>query len=197
MVTGAGGHFCAGMDLKAWEHRPRAEADAALDRLVRRTTAKPVIGAVEGAAVGGGLELLATFDVVVAARTAAFALPEVRWSLVPSGGALVRLPDVLPRGIVAELALSGQPIAAPRLHELGFVSRLAEDGGALVAACALAATIAANGPQAVAAIKRVLNTPGDRWAAQDEAVALVNESPDAREGIRAFVEKRAPRWGGG
>jgi enoyl-CoA hydratase len=194
VVTGAGGSFCAGMDLKAWPSRPRSEAAQALDRLVRRTAVKPVVAAVEGAAVGGGLELLATFDLVVAARDARFGLPEVRWSLVPSGGALVRLPQQLPPGVVAEMALTGALVDAARLHELGWVARLTEPGGALDGALALASVIAANGPLAVAGIKRVLGAPS--WATQDEAVASVNESADAAEGVRAFVEKRAPRWGG-
>jgi enoyl-CoA hydratase len=197
VVTGAAGSFCAGMDLKVWQGRPREESAQALNRLVRRTTVKPVIAAVEGSAVGGGLELLASFDLVVAARDARFGLPEVRWSLVPAGGALVRLPDQLPRAVVTEMALTGGLVGAERMYELGWLARLCEPGGALDEALALAAMIAANGPNAVTAIKRVLAAPGDRWAAQDEAVAVVNDSADAAEGVRAFLQKRPPRWAAG
>ena len=194
VVAGAGGTFCAGMDLKAFEGEPRAVPAAALDRLVRRSTAKPVVAAVEGFAVGGGLELLATCDLVVAARDARVGLPEVRHSLVPSGGGLVRLPDRLPRGVVAEMGLIGGMVGAERLYELGFVARLAEPGAALERALALAAEVAANGPLAVAGVKRVLTAP--TWELQDEVVESVNGSSDAAEGVRAFVEKRAPRWRG-
>jgi enoyl-CoA hydratase len=194
VVTGAAGTFCAGMDLKAFAGAPRSVPAAALDRLVRRTTVKPVVAAVEGFAVGGGLELLATLDLVVAARDARFGLPEVRHSLVPAGGGLVLLPERLPRGLVVEMGLTGGMVGAERLHEVGFVVRLAERGAALDCALGLADEIAANGPLAVAGVKRLLAAP--TWELQDEIVDAVNSSADADEGVRAFAEKRAPRWTG-
>ena len=194
VLTGAGGTFCAGMDLKAFAGLPRGVPAAALDRLVRRSTTKPVVAAVEGFAVGGGLELLATCDLVVAARDAKFGLPEVRHSLVPAGGGLVRLPEQLPCGLVMEMGLTGALVGALRMHEVGFIARLTEPAAALRGALALAGEIAANGPLAVAGVKRLLAAP--TWELQDEIVAAVNGSADADEGVRAFIEKRPPRWQG-
>jgi enoyl-CoA hydratase len=196
ILTGAGGTFCSGMDLRAWNGRP-AEAEVALDRLVRARPRKPVIAAVEGYAVGGGLELALTHDLVVAARDAQFGVPEVRRALVPSGGALLRLPERLPFGVAMDLALTGDMVGAERLHALGLVSRLAEPGGALDAALAVAATIGANGPQAVRESKALLRArldPADdaAWTRQAELTRRTNASADAHEGIAAFLEKRAP-----
>jgi enoyl-CoA hydratase len=199
VITGAGGTFCAGMDLKAFADRPRDDAARALALVVRSRARKPVIAAVEGHAVGGGFELAATCDLVVAARDASFGLPEVRRSLVPAGGGLLRLPERLPFSVVMELALTGRPVGAERLHALGLVAQLADPGEALDAGIALAEEIAANGPLAVAAIKDLLwaGVEGEEaWAHQDTLVAAVNASEDAAEGVRSFLEKRAPRWSG-
>ena len=199
VVTGAGGSFCAGMDLRAFADA--AASAPALARVVRATTAKPLIAAVEGFAVGGGLELALTCDLIVAARDARLGLPEVRHSLVPAGGGLVRLPERLPAGVALELALTGDLLDAPRLHALGLVNRLAEPGGALEAALAMAARIAANGPLAVAGSRRIVrealaSSGAPAWALQDAVVGEVNGSADAREGVRAFAEKRSPVWTG-
>jgi enoyl-CoA hydratase len=197
VITGAGGTFCAGMDLKAFAERPREDAARALALVVRRETAKPVIAAVEGHAVGGGCELAAACDLVVAARNALFGLPEVRRSLLPAGGGLLRLPRRLPFGVVMELGLTGRPLDAERLHALGFVARLSDPGAALDEALALAEEIVPNGPLAVAATKQLLweGATAD-WERQDRLVDAVNNSDDAQEGVRSFVEKRAPRWQG-
>src|SRR5437660_9211863 len=135
ILTGAGGGFCAGMDLKAFV---TGESPWAGDRgfagITQRAAEKPLIAAVEGFAVAGGLEVALACDLIVAARGAKLGVPEVKRSLVAAGGALMRLPRVLPRNLAMELALTGEPIDAERGHELGLVNRLTDPGGALEAA---------------------------------------------------------------
>jgi enoyl-CoA hydratase len=202
VLTGAGKGFCAGMDLKAFV---AGEAPYAGDRgfagITQRAAAKPLIAAIEGFAVAGGLEVALACDLIVAARGARLGIPEVKRSLVASGGALLRLPRTLPRNLAVELALTGEPIDAERAHALGLVNRVSEPGEAVSEAISLAATIAANGPLALTATKRVLNEAVD-WpdaeffARQGEIVAPVMSSEDAREGSVAFAEKREPVWRG-
>ncbi len=202
VLTGAGRGFCAGMDLKAFVAGESASAD---DRgfagITRRGADKPLIAAVEGFAVAGGLEVALACDLIVAARGAKLGIPEVKRSLVAAGGGLLRLPRVLPRNVAVELALTGEPIDAERAHELGMVNRLTEPGGALDAAIVLAAAIAANGPLALAATKRVLREsadwPDEQFFERQEVItAPVFTSQDAREGATAFAERRAPIWRG-
>src|SRR5437764_9621338 len=190
------------MDLKAFVAGERPYAgDRGFAGIVQRPAAKPLIAAVEGFAVAGGLEVALACDLIVAARGARLGIPEVKRSLVAAGGALLRLPRVLPRTIAMELALTGEPIEAERAYELGLINRLAEPGQAVAAALELAETIAANGPLALAATKRVMTEALD-WpeseffARQDEVVAPVMTSEDAREGATAFAEKRPPVWKG-
>jgi enoyl-CoA hydratase len=194
VLTGAGGTFCAGMDLKAFVagERPHVEGRG-FAGIVRRPPRKPLIAAVEGWALAGGFEVALSCDLIVAAGDARFGIPEVKRGLVAAGGALIRLP----RHLAMELGLTGDPIGAERAYELGIVSRLAEPGGALAAARELAATIAANGPLAVEATKRILTADESAaWERQGEIVAPVFTSEDAREGATAFAEKRAPVWKG-
>ncbi len=202
VLTGAGKGFCAGMDLKAFVTGERPYAgDRGFAGITQRASAKPLIAAVEGFAVAGGLEIALACDLIVAARGARLGIPEVKRSLVAAGGALLRLPLSLPRTIAMELALTGEPIEAERAHELGLVNRLADPGRAVEVALALAETIAANGPLALAATKRVMTEALD-WpeseffARQGEIVAPVMSSEDAREGATAFAEKRPPAWRG-
>jgi enoyl-CoA hydratase len=202
VLTGAGKGFCAGMDLKAFVAGERPYAgDRGFAGITRRAATKPLIAAVEGFAVAGGLEVALSCDLVVAAKGAKLGIPEVKRSLVAAGGALLRLPRVLPRNVAMELALTGEPIDAERGYKLGLVNRLAEPGQAVQAALELAEQIAANGPLALAATKRVMSESVD-WpdseffARQDEIVAPVMSSEDAREGATAFAEKRAPVWQG-
>jgi enoyl-CoA hydratase len=202
VITGAGKGFCSGMDLKAFV---AGESPVAGDRgfagITQRASAKPLIAAVEGFAVAGGLEVALSCDLIVASRGARLGIPEVKRSLVAAGGGLLRLPRMLPRNIAMEMALTGDLILAERAHELGLVNRLVEPGTALQAALELAEAIAANGPLALAATKRILVEAGDwpeaEFFARQEAIAApVRDSEDAREGATAFAEKRAPVWKG-
>jgi enoyl-CoA hydratase len=202
VLTGAGKGFCAGMDLQAFVagELPYV-ADRGFAGITQRSADKPLIAAVEGFAVAGGLEVALACDLLVASRGAKLGIPEVKRSLVAAGGGLLRLPRVLPRNVAVELALTGDPILAERAHELGMVNRLAEPGGALDAALELAAAIAPNGPLALAASKRILRDSlawpeAEFWERQDAIAGPVRQSEDAREGARAFAEKRPPVWRG-
>ena len=158
IVTGAGGNFCAGMDLKAFALRGESPAVPGLGfaGLCERPPKKPLIAAVEGFAVAGGFEIAIACDLIVASRTAAFGLPEVKRGLIASAGGLMRLPNRLPRNLAMEMALTGETIGAAQAHAHGLVNRLVEPGEALPAALRLAAQIDANAPLAVAASKRLV-----------------------------------------
>src|SRR3546814_794716 len=148
VITGAQGAFCAGMDLRhAAEtgERPNIKGRG-FAGIVERPSRKPLIAAVEGAAVGGGCEIALACDLIVAAESARFALPEVRVGLVPGGGGLFKLPGRIPYHAAMEMVLTGEAIDAERAHQLGLVSRVAPDGTALEVALELAAVIAANAP---------------------------------------------------
>jgi enoyl-CoA hydratase len=201
VVTGAGGTFCSGMDLKAFANGSfTVEAGAASVAWIEHPPRAPLIAAVEGFAVAGGWELALGCDLVVASRTARFSMAEVRHGLVPLGGGALRLPRRIPHLLAMELLLTGAFIDAPRAAELGLVNRLTEPGRALEAALALAAEIAANGPLAVAAITAIARRALDLgegpvgWQAQREIGAPVMRSADAVEGARAFAERRPARW---
>lgn len=202
VLTGAGAGFCAGMDLKAFVAGERPwVGDRGFAGIVQRASRKPLIAAVEGFAVAGGLEVALACDLIVAARGAKLGIPEVKRSLVAAAGALLRLPRRLPYGVAMELALTGDPISAERGHELGLVNRLVDPGGALDAALDLAERIARNGPLALAATKLILErqfawSEGEFWARQGEIAGPVLVSEDAREGAVAFSEKREPVWRG-
>ena len=202
IVSGAGKGFCAGMDLKAFVTGERPwYGDRGFAGITRRAAAKPLIAAIEGFAVAGGLEVALACDLIVAARGAKLGIPEVKRSLVAAGGGLLRLPRVLPRNIAIELALTGDPMLAERGYELGLVNRLAEPGGALDAALELAAQITPNAPLALVASKRIMaesiDWPDAEFFDRQEAISgPVFDSEDAREGATAFAEKRAPVWKG-
>jgi enoyl-CoA hydratase/carnithine racemase len=200
VLFGVGKGFCAGMDLKAFVtgERPFVEGRG-FAGITQRSAAKPLIAAVEGFALAGGLEVALSCDLIVAARGARLGIPEVKRGLFAAGGGLLRLPRALPRNVAMEMALTGDPIEAERAHELGLVSRLTEPGEALTAALELADTIAANGPLALAATKRILVESAD-WPdseffkRQQPIYDPVFNSEDAREGATAFAERRAPVW---
>jgi enoyl-CoA hydratase len=202
VLTGAGGGFCAGMDLKAFvQGEVPYVGDRGFAGITQRSARKPLIAAIEGFAVAGGLEVALACDLIVAARSAKLGIPEVKRSLVAAGGALLRLPRRLPEGVAMEMALTGDPISAERGHEFGLVNRLADEGQALDVALELARAIAANGPLALAATKRVMQErhawPEEEfWDRQGEITGKVFASEDAREGATAFAEKRPPEWKG-
>ncbi len=202
VLTGAGGVFSAGMDLKAFMRGERPSIEGrGLCGITTTPPRKPLVGAVEGWALAGGFELLLACDLIVAAETARFGVPEVRRSMVAAGGAALLLPRRLPIGLAMELLLTGEPLAAPRAAEIGLVNRLTPDGGALAGALELAGVIAANGPLAVAATKAIARGSSDwtfreGWQRQSELSQPVFDSEDAREGAAAFAAKRAPVWKG-
>jgi enoyl-CoA hydratase len=190
------------MDLKAFVtgERPWIEGRG-FAGIVQRSSRKPLIAAIEGFAVAGGLEVALACDLIVAARGAKLGIPEVKRSLVAAGGALLRLPRRIPYHLAMELALTGDPMPAERLHDLGLVNRLAEPGGAVDAALELAGRITPNGPLALEATKRIVQQAPDwslhdMWERQRDIADPVFESEDAREGATAFAEKRPPVWRG-
>lgn len=201
ILTGAGGNFCAGMDLKGFlKGEFPVDARGGFGGLTTWTPNKPVIAAVDGYALAGGMELALACDLIVAGRDAKFGIPEVKRGLAAGGGGLVLLPRLLPRALAMELALTGDPMGAERAAELGLINRVT-DGPAIEAARELAQSIAANGPLAVAASKGIVR---DSWlwpiedinTHQNPYIAPVFQSDDAREGAKAFAEKRKPEWKG-
>ncbi len=200
VLTGAGGTFCSGMDLKAFltGDVPLVEGRG-LGGITQRQPRKPLIGAVEGWAVAGGFELLLACDLVVAAETAKLGVPEVKRALVAAAGAALLLPRRIPQAIALELLLTGDPITAARAAELGLVNRVTAEGGALDGALELAAAIARNGPLAVAVTKEVARSDwshDEMWDKQQELTGPVFVSEDAQEGATAFAERRDPVWKG-
>ena len=202
VLTGAGGTFCAGMDLKAFlqGESPIVEGRG-LAGVTQRQPRKPLIAAVEGWALAGGFEVMLACDLVVASEAARFGVPEVKRGLVAGAGAALRLPERVPLPIALELLLTGDPIDARRAAELGLVNRVTAEGAALDGALELAGTIAANGPLAVAVTRQIARGSRDwstdeGWRRQDELMGPVFVSEDAQEGAQAFAEKRAPVWKG-
>ncbi|WP_372345731.1 crotonase/enoyl-CoA hydratase family protein [Streptomyces sp. KL116D] len=202
VITGAGGTFCSGMDLKAFlaGERPVVEGRG-LAGITEAPPRKPMIAAVEGYALAGGCEIVLACDLVVAADDARFGIPEVKRGLVAAAGGLLRLPRRIPPQIALEIALTGDFLEAGRAHGFGLVNRLTAPGQALDGALELARAIAANGPLAVRATKQILSeartwSADEEWVRMREITAPVFGSDDAKEGPRAFAEKRAPRWTG-
>jgi len=202
VLTGAGSGFCAGMDLKAFMRGESAWVDGrGFAGIVQGPPRKPLIAAIEGFAVAGGLEVALACDLIVATGGAKLGIPEVKRSLVAAGGALLRLPRRIPYHAAMELALTGDTITAERGYELGFVNRVVERGDAVDTALALAAAIELNAPLALAASKRIIMESPD-WSREEEfdrqaeIAGPVFTSEDAREGATAFTEKRDPVWKG-
>ena len=202
VITGAGGTFCAGMDLKAWMRGDKPMIPGrGFGGITIAPPRKPLIAAVEGYALAGGFELMLACDLVVAADGSKFGVPEVKRALVAGGGAALLLPRRIPFAAAMELLLTGEQVTAARAAELGLVNRLVPDGAALAGALALAEVIAANGPLAVAVTKQIARAQADwtvaeGWQRQEELYKPVFDSTDAREGAAAFAEKRAPVWRG-
>jgi enoyl-CoA hydratase len=202
VLTGAGGIFSAGMDLKAFSegHMPVVPGRG-FGGLTRAVVRKPLIAAVEGWALGGGFEMVLACDLIVAAEDARFGFPEVTRGIVAAEGGLVRLPHRLPHHVAVRVLLTGEPLLATQAKEFGLVNELTASGGALDGAHELAQHAAKNAPLALAAVKEVLRaTQGlddsDAFKRQDEITSGLASSEDAHEGAMAFVEKRAPVWHG-
>jgi enoyl-CoA hydratase len=202
VLTGAGGFFCAGMDLGAFV---RGESPWFGDRgfagIAQRAARKPLIAAIEGFAVAGGMEIALACDLIVAAEGAKMGIPEAKRSLVAAGGALLRLPRRMPYHVVMELALTGDLVPAERFHELGVVNRLATPGTAVDVALELAGRLAKSGPLALVASKQILQeqydwSSAEMWEKQGAISGPVFASEDAKEGASAFKEKRDPIWKG-
>ena len=198
VVTGAGKGFCSGMDLKAFS---RGEDIGPMLEFVQNGATKPLVGAIEGFALAGGLELALSCDLLVAARGAKLGIPEVGVGLFAAGAGLFRLPGRVGYGTAMEMAITGDPITAEEAADHGLVSRLTAPGGALGEALALAERIARNAPLAVAASKQLIRatqgaTEEELWKIQRPHMATVWKSDDAKEGPRAFAEKRPPEWTG-
>jgi enoyl-CoA hydratase len=211
IVTGAGGHFCAGADLKAmaagysddeWTHRFREDPELHWRALLRRDRpAKPLVAAVEGYAVAGGTEILQAMEIRVAAEGAVFGVAEVRRGLFPLGGSTVRLQRQIPATLAAELLLTGRQVPAAEAKAIGLIGHVVPDGTALDRARDLADQIAANGPLAVQAVLRSMRESAglseeEGLARELEIGAPVFATADAAEGPRAFAEKREPRFTG-
>lgn len=203
VIAAEGPIFSAGADLKEVNSKgnPRGDDAPKRESIVSRTHAKPLIAAVDGPAYGGGMELVLACDMIVASRNAKFALSEVRWGLLPSGGGMFRLPRRLPSQVALQMLLTGRTISAERSYELGLVNELAEPGAALAGALDIANAIAANGPLAVRLTMEMVRDSAfldetSAWSLSRKLVARNFESEDAKEGPRAFAEKRAPQWTG-
>jgi enoyl-CoA hydratase/carnithine racemase len=199
VLTGTPAVFSAGSDL-------RARGDYVTERggeygVIRRDRRKPLIAAVEGPALGGGMEIVLACDLVVASTTARFGLPEVSIGAVPTCAGLFRSWQALPLNLARELILTGEPIDARRAYAAGFVNVVSEPGEALPAAVALAERICENAPLSVQACLAAVNglvraRDGEGWDATRRAAEQLQGTHDIAEGIQAFLEKRRPTWTG-
>jgi enoyl-CoA hydratase len=201
ILTGAGGVFSSGADLKARLAGERVMGPTGFAGVTHRSGTKPLIAAVEGTALGGGFEMVLACDLVTASSTARFALPEVLRSVLPAAGGAYRLGRVLPDRVATEMLLTGAELTAARAYDLGLVNRLTEPGGAYGAALERAREVCAGAPLAVRAARRVAHAA--RVLSEEEAMTLsaveyaaLQRTADFREGPRAFLEKRSPRWTG-
>lgn len=198
ILTGADGGFSSGMDLKAFaKGGPPANFNVFLENGAR----KPLIAAIEGFALAGGLEIALSCDLLVAAKGVKLGIPEVKRGLFAAGGGLFRLTSRIPYGKAMELALTGDPILAEEAHDLGLLNQISEPGKALEVALELAERIAVNAPLSVAGSKQVVResmgrTEADNWKAQGPIIGKIFKSEDAKEGAVAFAQKRAPEWKG-
>ena len=201
ILTGAGGTFCSGMDLKGFL---RGESPSIEGRgfggITQKGPVKPLIAAVEGYALAGGMELMISCDLIVAHKDSKFGIPEAKRGLAAAAGGLMKLPSLIPPKIAMELALTGDFIDAARAYELGLLNRVV-DGSALDAAIELAQKINENGPLAVRVSKQIVDESrgwglDERWEKQAKLLPQVFMSEDAREGAAAFAEKRKPNWKG-
>ena len=198
VLTGSGGAFCSGMDLKAFA---KGEDIGPLTTFLQNGADKPLIGAIEGFALAGGLEVALACDLLVAAEGARLGIPEVKVGLFAAGAGVIRLPSRVGYGKAMEMAITGDPISAEDGLQFGLIARLAAPGTAVDVAIELAERVAKNAPLAVAASKKMIRaTQGsseeELWKLQGTLVGPVFTSNDAKEGPAAFAEKRDPNWSG-
>lgn len=198
------GTFCAGADLAEIAKGGGADLvdhEYGFAGFVRAARAKPWIAAVNGPAMGGGFELALSCEMIVASDKAVFGLPEVKRGLMAMAGGAIRLPRLLPRALAIEALITGDPIGPDTAQAYGLVNKVVKQDEVLSAAQSLAERVARNAPIALReslALARAAST-GDEstlWAANDAAMLRVASSEDAREGPRAFMEKREPKWSG-
>ncbi len=208
VLTGAGGTFCAGMDLKAmggpeaekYQQRMADDPELHWRALLRHyQLKKPLIAAVEGWAVAGGTEILQATDIRVAGQGAKFGIFEAKRGLFPLGGSTVRLRRQIPYTLAMELLLTAREVTADEAQRIGLIGRVVPDGAALDTALEIAGVIGQNGPLAVEAIKRsVQETEGmseeDGLARELEIGWPIFATEDAKEGPKAFAEKRQPNF---
>lgn len=202
VITGAGRGFSAGMDLKAFaEGNPPMVPGRGFAGITEESCVKPLVAAVEGFALAGGLEIALACDILVAAKGTRLGIPETGVGLFAGAGALLRLPRNLPLNLAMEMALTAEPITAERAQEFGMVNRLTEPGETVAVAVEIAERIARNAPLGVAASKRILQemkgqTNAEFWKMNNEEFARITATEDAMEGAKAFAEKREPNWQG-
>ncbi|MGW6335963.1 enoyl-CoA hydratase-related protein [Nocardia rhamnosiphila] len=197
IISGAGGHFSAGTDLHL-ARSPATERGGEYG-IIRRERSKPIIAAIEGIAFGGGLEIALSCDLIVTATTARLALPEALRGVVPTCGGIFRVLDALPEAMAMGLLLAGDEIDGATAGRLGLVTRVAEDGQAVVVAHQLADAVCRSSPTSISALLRAVRhvraaTTSAGWAATSDAIDAIDGSPDMQEGIAAFFERRPPRW---
>ncbi len=199
VLTGAGNGFCAGMDLKAFA---RGEDIGLFLTFARTGAEKPLIAAIEGFAVAGGLEMALTCDLLVAASGAKLGIREVKVGLFAAAGGVLRLPSRVGYAKAMEMAITGDSITAEEGFQYGMVTEVTPVGGAVAAAMALAERVAVNAPLAVAASAQLVRAASqgydedELWELQKGLQGKVFSSNDAIEGPRAFAEKRSPEWTG-
>ncbi len=202
VLTAAGDKaFSAGMDLKAFASGEFPITEKGFGGITKRDFPKALIAACNGSALAGGCEIMLSCDLVVAADHAKFGIPEVARGLVAGAGGLIRLPKRIPRAIALELALTGEPIDAPRALQIGLVNRVVPGDQLMGEALALAERIAKNAPMAVRLSKQVMKqaaelTEEEGWVVNDAVFGEIGRSSDAMEGAIAFAEKREPNWTG-
>lgn len=207
VITGAGRAFCAGMDLAefaAGHPMPRGRnPDWGFAGIVNRPIEKPLIAAVNGAAVGGGLEIALSCDLICVDENAKLGLPEVKRGIFAAGGGLLRIGQQIPIRIGLELALTGRLFSADEALAWGLINRVTATGSALDAAMKLASQITDAAPLATRATKRLIYgaqhqslTDRTAWKFNEMEMEAVFQSDDAREGAKAFIEQRTPRWTG-
>lgn len=199
VLTGSPSIFSAGTDLKDG-HGARTERGGEYG-VIRRRRRKPLIAAVEGAALGGGFEIVLACDLVVASSQARFGLPEGLRGVLPTSGALFLASRALPRNVATRMLLTGEDLSSKQGYDLGLVNEVTEPGGAVERAVELGELVCRAAPTSVTQIllaqqQLVVEQDARGWQATTDALQFVLDSADMKEGAAAFFEKRAPEWPG-